>query len=713
MDKLFAPLDLANLSLPNRIVMAPMTRSRAANGVADVLTARYYSQRATAGLIISEGIAVSQQGTGYLFTPGLFTEDQVESWKSVTDAVHAQGGRIYAQLWHVGRVSHKSLLNNGDAPVSPVARPAVDACAYAWAAPGVPGQVAASEPRALETDEVIAIVGDFVAAGKSAIQAGFDGVEVHAGNGYLFEQFINGELNTRQDCYGGSIENRLRMLLETVDELSKAIGSRHVGVRISPFGRSNDMRPFYDEARTWLTLAAELGQRELAYVHLSDQQAIGPDCEANFFVHFRKAYPGTLIVAGGFDQLSAEAALQAGKADLIGFGSPFIANPDLVERMAHGWPLAQAERETFYGLHGARGYTDYPRYATQSLSASSVPPLSINLPAGNVESASRQSALAVTESDARSMLNTVRDDFFTAWSEGAWQALNPVLAEDALLTSSQHGEGRGAADWCRLLAADASALVWMRTSNHAIVVGCDGRAAASAYVIGLFGQGQRQFLFGASVVLGFRCVQDRWLLTRARIHVNWCKGVLTLATHWRMPPSDEGWQLGDPPPAVVSELDSPWAMIGNALPYGDVKDGVRELYSKYSWAIDQGDIALLKDCYTDDAAGGFTPMGALQGRHAIVGQLKSFRRQWPWMQHFADVVRLELESDGLHARMIVARIISERPVDARGNALYGAHYQIRARCEDDGEWRICWSDYRPGWFTLADVPEFEIGVTQA
>jgi 2,4-dienoyl-CoA reductase-like NADH-dependent reductase (Old Yellow Enzyme family) len=242
---------------------------------------------------------------------------------------------------------------------------------YAWAAPGVPGHIATSEPRALGTDEVAAIVGDFVAAGRRAMQAGFDGVEIHGANGYLFEQFINGELNTRQDRYGGSIENRLRLLIETVDGLGTAIGMRHVGVRISPFGRLYDMHPFDGEVQTWLALAAELGRRDLAYVHLSDQRTIGADCETAFFVDFRKAYPGTLIVAGGFDQESAELALNAGKADLIGFGQPFVANPDLVERMANGWPLAQAQRDTLYGLHGARGYTDYPRYVDQATVASS------------------------------------------------------------------------------------------------------------------------------------------------------------------------------------------------------------------------------------------------------------------------------------------------------------------------------------------------------
>lgn len=372
MNTLFTPYDLAGLRLPNRLVMAPMTRSRAANGVPDALTERYYSQRASAGLIISEGVVVSQQGTGYLFTPGIHTEEQVAAWKRVTDAVHAEGGRIFAQLWHVGRNSHVSLQPGGGAPVSSVARGPRDVQAYAWAAPGVPGHVATSEPRALSTDEVAAIVSDFVAAGQRAMQAGFDGVEVHGANGYLFEQFINGELNVREDRYGGSIENRLRLLLETIDGLNAAIGSQHVGVRISPFGRLYDMHPFDDEKQTWLALAAELGRRNLAYVHLSDQRTIGADCETVFFADFRKAYPGTLIVAGGFDQHSAEAALKAGKADLIGFGSPFIANPDLVERMANGWPLAQAQRETLYGLHGARGYTDYPRYTGQTSAATAL-----------------------------------------------------------------------------------------------------------------------------------------------------------------------------------------------------------------------------------------------------------------------------------------------------------------------------------------------------
>ena len=174
-----------------------------------------------------------------------------------------------------------------------------------------------------------------------------------------------------------------------------------------------------------------------------------------------------------------------------------------------------------------------------------------------------------------------------------------------------------------------------------------------------------------------------------------------------------GWQLGDEPPVIVSELDSPWALIGDALPQASAQDAVRQLYSKYAWAIDQGDIALLSDSYTDDAAGGFTPIGKLQGLHTIIGQQKSFRRHWPWMQHFAEVLRVELEADGHHARMIVARIVPERPVDEAGRTLYGAHYQFRLRLEGDGQWRICWFDYRPGWITDAEIPTFDIGVTYA
>ena len=319
------------------------------------------------------------------------------------------------------------------------------------------------------------------------------------------------------------------------------------------------------------------------------------------------------------------------------------------------------------------------------------------------------------DNGACSVLNALQDNFFAAWSRGQWHYLTPNLAEDAILTSSQHGEGLGATEWRRLLAGDTVALTWMHTSNHAILVGKSGQAASSAYVIGMFGSGPQQFLFGAGVVLRFQShdPEGQWSLFDARIQVNWCKGDPSLAAHWRKPPSDAGWQLGDEPPVIVSELDSPWAFIGDALPQASAQDAVRQLFSQYSWAIDQGDISLLSDSYTDDAVGGFAPMGQLEGRHAIIGQQKSFRRLWPWMQHFADVLRVEIEADSHHARMIVARIVPERPVDEAGRSLYGAHYQLRLRLEGDGKWRICWFDYRPGWFTNAEIPAFDIGVIHA
>jgi ketosteroid isomerase-like protein len=322
-----------------------------------------------------------------------------------------------------------------------------------------------------------------------------------------------------------------------------------------------------------------------------------------------------------------------------------------------------------------------------------------------------ESTYSATPHSAR-QIASMSDDFFHAWRHAQWQSLSLSLSDDAVLRSSQHGEGQGLESWRQLLLEDALHLVRMRTSNHATVVGKDGRAASSAYVYGLLGHGVKRFLFGATVVLRFEFRNARWLLATALIGVNWCKGDLELVDHWSKPPADTGWEPGDSAPTIVSELDSPWAYVGDVLPH-EPEQAVRELYSKYSFAIDQGDIALLSDCYTDDAAGGFTPLGPLRGRRAIVGQLKSFRRLWPWMQHFADVVRVEFEPDGQHAQMIVARIIPERALDAQGNVLYGAHYQIRARREADGEWRICWSDYRPGWFTCAELPEFEIGVTHA
>ncbi|MGG2396713.1 alkene reductase [Pseudomonas sp. SH1-B] len=365
MSTLFTPFDLAATPLKNRVVMAPMTRARALNDIPDEHTVLYYAQRASAGLIISEGIPVSREGCGYLFNPGLYNDAQTQAWRLVTDAVHDKGGRIFAQLWHVGRMSHVSLQPEQGAPVSSVAVQAQRSNAYAWATPGEAGPVQASTPRALSVEEIQRITGDFVEAAQRAIDAGFDGIELHGANGYLFEQFINGALNTREDSYGGSIDNRLRFVLDTLDALSAAIGPEKVSVRLSPFGRLFDMHPYADEAETWLTLAAELNARNLAYVHLSDQLTLGAEAIPEGFAHqFRQAFRGTLMAAGGFNRSSAEAALASGELDLIAFGRPFIANPDLVERLQQDWPLAEPERATFYGINGSvtRGYTDYPTY---------------------------------------------------------------------------------------------------------------------------------------------------------------------------------------------------------------------------------------------------------------------------------------------------------------------------------------------------------------
>ncbi|EUB99267.1 12-oxophytodienoate reductase [Rhizobium sp. CF080] len=366
MTLLFEPYDLAGLPLANRIVMAPMTRARALDNIPDDQTALYYAQRANAGLIVSEGAPISKEGQGYLFNPSLYTKEQAEGWRKVTAAVHEKGGKIFAQLWHVGRVSHVFLQPDGGAPVSSTSTRAENSQAYAFGEDGKPQNVRTSTPRALQTDEIARVSHDFVAAARLAIEAGFDGIEIHGANGYIFEQFINGAVNDRTDRYGGSIENRLRFLLETVDAVCGAIGSNRVSVRISPFGRLNDMRPYADEAETWLSVARELDARKLAYVHLSDQITMGLEgIPADFPENFCRLYHGTLIAAGGFDRDTGEEALQKGHLSLIGIGRPFISNPDLVERLKNGWPLAEPDRETLYGQWGARGYTDYPTYQAE------------------------------------------------------------------------------------------------------------------------------------------------------------------------------------------------------------------------------------------------------------------------------------------------------------------------------------------------------------
>ena len=363
--KLFQPYDLKNLPLKNRLVMAPMTRCRAGEGeVPTPLMAEYYAQRASAGLIVSEGTPVSAQGHGYLWTPGIYSAAQVAGWQQVAQAVHAAGGHMFVQIWHVGRVSHSSLQPGQAAPLGPTDQQPDGAQCFAYDESGNPAYVQTSRPQALDGGGIAEVREQFVQAARNAIEAGMDGVEIHGANGYLFDQFLNSAVNTRDDAYGGSAQNRCRFLLETVDAVSAAIGAGRVGVRISPGGSFNAMPaddPHMQE--TFVLLARELDARGIAYLHINDQTTFGlPGIPAGMLQKLRDAFSGTIIVCGGYDAERARQAIDEGIADLVAFGVPYIANPDLAARLENGWPLNEANRETFYG--GAEeGYTDYPVYS--------------------------------------------------------------------------------------------------------------------------------------------------------------------------------------------------------------------------------------------------------------------------------------------------------------------------------------------------------------
>jgi len=363
MPSLFDPYDLGPIHLKNRIVMAPMERSRARNRdwAPEADTARYFSQRAGAGLIVTGSIAISEWARTWAFEPGLYTPTQIEAWRHVADEVHDHGGVIFGQIRHGGRASHFSHQPNGQATVSSTDTGATKAIAMAFDENGKPAFLVQSKPRALRTEEVSQIVGEFAQAARNAREAGLDGVEIHGANGYLHDQFINGTLNTRDDRYGGSVENRIRFTLETVDAVISAIGGERLGIRLSPFGRYNEMPAFEDEAETYLTLAAELAKRNIAYAHFSDQTRWADDVSIpeNFLRAFRSAFRGPVILAGGYLKENGQAAIDAGEADLIGIGKPFLANPDLVERLRNNWPLNAWDSKTFY-TEGPIGYIDYP-----------------------------------------------------------------------------------------------------------------------------------------------------------------------------------------------------------------------------------------------------------------------------------------------------------------------------------------------------------------
>ncbi|MGV8920050.1 MAG: alkene reductase [Pseudomonas sp.] len=363
---LFSAIQVGQLSLNHRVAMAPLTRSRAGQpgNVPTPMNVEYYRQRASAALIISEATQISQQGQGYAWTPGIHSQEQVRGWKAVSDAVHAEGGKMFLQLWHVGRVSHPIFQPHGGLPVAPSALPVpgktfiIDADGN-----GVWGDVPV--PQALSIDGIHAIIEDYRVAARNAMLAGMDGVEIHAGNGYLLDQFINSESNHRTDSYGGSSENRARFLLEVVQAVVAEVGAQRVSVRLTPMGRFMGMGDETPEA-TFGYIVRQLAPLNLAYLHLVEPAMVGTVVDDNYnprwdaIIHqLRADYPGVLMLAGGYTRESAEQALASGRADIIAFGRPFIANPDLPARLQGDKALNAGDGNTFFG-GGAGGYIDYP-----------------------------------------------------------------------------------------------------------------------------------------------------------------------------------------------------------------------------------------------------------------------------------------------------------------------------------------------------------------
>lgn len=349
----------------NRAVMAPMTRARNADGIPNENNARYYSQRTGAGLIVTEGTAISNTSMGFLHIPGLYTAEQVDGWKLVTKAVHEKGSRIFTQLWHVGRISHTSIQPNGQLPPGASNIKAAHSFAYGLDENGKESFVPASQPRALTIAEVKQVVRDFANAARNAIAAGFDGVELHGANGYLIEQFLNPHVNNRTDEYGGSMENRSRFLLEAIDACIGETGADKVAIRLTPYGDMHELPHYPEIEATYEYLAAELARRNIAFIHLMDQKSRGAFAlPQEFLKRFRNWYTGTLILAGGMDKARSEELINAGLIDMAAFGEPFIANPDLVERMQNNWPLTPANRNLHYVL-GNHGYTDWKTYEEQ------------------------------------------------------------------------------------------------------------------------------------------------------------------------------------------------------------------------------------------------------------------------------------------------------------------------------------------------------------
>lgn len=355
MTSLFSSFSLGRLQLPNRVVMAPMTRSRSTGNVPSSLVATYYGLRADAGLIVTEGTSPSPNGLGYARIPGLYSPEQIAGWREVGKAVHDNGGRIFVQLMHTGRVTHPANLPAGARIVG----------ASALAAPGqmwtdASGMQAHPAPEALTTDEVRGVVGEFAHSAKSAIEAGLDGIELHSANGYLLDQFLNVASNQRTDAYGGSIQNRARLTLEVARATADAIGADRVGIRVSPYGVFNGMTPDPETHALYAYLAEELSKIGIVYLHVVDHESMGaPPVDPKLKAELRRTFKGAYVLSGGYDRARAEADLAEGKGDLVAFGRPYIANAKLVDKLKTGAELLAPNPDTFY-TPGEAGYTDYP-----------------------------------------------------------------------------------------------------------------------------------------------------------------------------------------------------------------------------------------------------------------------------------------------------------------------------------------------------------------
>ncbi|PKM12942.1 MAG: alkene reductase [Gammaproteobacteria bacterium HGW-Gammaproteobacteria-3] len=353
-NALFKPVTVGRYTLPNRIIMAPLTRCRSKQpgDIPWALNADYYQQRASAGLIIAEATQISPQGKGYAYTPGIYSAAQIQGWRLVTDAVHGAGGLIFLQLWHVGRISHPDLQPDGALPVAPSA---IKAEGEAFTEQGFKPLVT---PRALAPDEIPGIIGQYRTAASNALAAGFDGVEIHAANGYLLDQFLRDGSNHRTDAYGGCIENRARLLLEVIEAVVEVMGADKTGVRLSPINAFNSMSDSAPQQH-FNYVAEQLNRFGLAYLHIVERMAAGADDDDFDFVALKNQFKGPYIANGGYDAASADAAIAAGRCDLVAFGKLFIANPDLVSRFKTGAALNTPDPDSFYG-GTAQGYTDYP-----------------------------------------------------------------------------------------------------------------------------------------------------------------------------------------------------------------------------------------------------------------------------------------------------------------------------------------------------------------